>query len=60
MDSNAVASAEPSASPAVRELLQRAADEQVGLEHLRAGELTEHEWTLIAIGALIVLILVIV
>ena len=28
MDSNAVASAEPSASPAVRELLQRAADEQ--------------------------------
>jgi len=28
MDSNAVAAAEPSASPAVRELLQRAADEQ--------------------------------
>ena len=28
MDSNAVASAEPSASPAVRELLQRAADAQ--------------------------------
>jgi hypothetical protein len=40
--------------------LQRAADEQVGLQDLRAGELTEHEWTLIAIGALVVLILVLI
>jgi uncharacterized membrane protein len=30
------------------------------LVNLRAGELTDHEWTLIAIGALVVLILVLI
>jgi hypothetical protein len=40
--------------------LRAAESRSTDLEEMRAGELTDHEWTMIAVGALIVLIIVII